>query len=66
MPFFNTPNNYYPNSNPSGFIPTIGGTGVSNGGNVITGNYSVASIVQLTQSQYNAITPVSTTLYIIV
>jgi hypothetical protein len=58
--------NLYPRTNPSGFIPTIGGTGVSNGGNVITGNYSVASIVQLTQSQYNAITPVSTTLYIIV
>jgi hypothetical protein len=57
---------FYPRTNPSGFIPTISGTGVSNGGNVITGNYTVSSIVYLTQSQYNAITPDGRTLYLVV
>jgi hypothetical protein len=57
---------FYAANNPSGFIPTISGTGVSNGGNVITGNYTVSSIVYLTQSQYNAITPDGRTLYLVV
>jgi hypothetical protein len=57
---------FYSANNPSGFIPTISGTGVSNGGNVITGNYTVSSIVYLTQSQYNAITPDGRTLYLVV
>ena len=36
---------------------------ISNG---ITGNGTVTQIVQVTQAQYNALTPVATTLYIIV
>jgi hypothetical protein len=44
---------------------TVSGTGIMNGGNIITGNSSITSIVYMTQSAYNAITPVSNILYIL-
>ena len=45
---------------------TVSGTGIMNGGNIITGNATVTSIVYMTQAAYNAITPVSNILYIVV